>query len=175
MGTARVPPGLRSSAHVHTNCESALYVVAGRGKFLTGQHLERSLEVAEGDFIYVPPGAPHVVVNDHKEDLLLVVARNTQEEQVTEYDPEVGATVDNRRGASLDDRPGTRLAEPLLLDRCKTCRVPIRGSLAVFSVCGGSGHTGRILNSATVVRLAYKAPRTELSPPCLPIFENPRP
>ena len=41
MGSARVPPGLRSSAHVHTNCESALYVVSGHGRFLIGLHLVR--------------------------------------------------------------------------------------------------------------------------------------
>jgi uncharacterized RmlC-like cupin family protein len=52
MGTSKVPPGLRSSAHVHTNCESALYVLSGRGRFLTGRHLERSLDIAKGDFIY---------------------------------------------------------------------------------------------------------------------------
>jgi len=123
MGAARVPPGLRSSAHIHTNCESALYVVSGRGRFLAGQHLEQALEVVAGDFIYVPPNAPHAVVNDGAEDLVLVVARNTQEERVVEYDPEAAGVVtgEGRR---------TPLDRPLLLTRCKTCRVHIRGLLS---------------------------------------------
>lgn len=58
MGSARVPPGLRNSPHVHTNCESALYVVSGRGRFLAGRHLELTLDVGAGDFIYVAPNAP---------------------------------------------------------------------------------------------------------------------
>lgn len=127
MGTARVPPGLRSSAHVHTNCESALYVVSGRGHFLAGARLERTLPLRAGDFIYVPPAAPHVVVNDGDDDLVLVVARNTQEEQVAEYDPDRGVAAD-----AADAGPPP-LDRPLLLLRCKTCRIPIRGPQAVFS------------------------------------------
>ena len=126
MGSSRVPPGMRSSPHVHLNCESALYVASGRGQFLVGDHLERVLEIEEGDFLYVPPGAPHVVVNDGDADLVLVVARNTQEERVQEYDPDSGETVvASTRQAPLD--------RPLLLDRCKSCRVRIRGPLAVTS------------------------------------------
>ncbi|MHB8669533.1 MAG: cupin domain-containing protein [Acidimicrobiales bacterium] len=126
MGSSRVPPGLRSSPHVHLNCESALYVASGRGRFLVGAHLERALEVEEGDFLYVPPGAPHVVVNDSDADLVLVVARNTQEERVQEYDPDAAETV------AVSTRQ-TPLDRPLLLDRCKSCRVRIRGPLALAS------------------------------------------
>ena len=89
MGTGRVPPGFRSSAHIHTNCESALYVASGRGRVLVGPRVDRELHVEAGDFIFVPAGAPHVVVNDGNDDILLIVARNTQAEQVEEYDPEV--------------------------------------------------------------------------------------
>lgn len=123
MGVSRVPPGLRSSAHVHTNCESALYVVSGGGRFLVGPHLERTLDVVAGDFIYVPPNAPHSVVNDGLEDLVLIVSRNTQEERVAEYDPETGGVVT----AEVQHAP---LDRPLLHVRCKTCRVHIRGPRA---------------------------------------------
>lgn len=126
MGLSRVPVGLRSSPHVHTNCESALYVATGTGRFLTGAHLETSLDVGAGDFIYVPPDAPHVVINDGENELVLIIARNTQEEVVAEYDAEAGAVaVVGSRSAPL--------AEPLLLNRCKSCRVPIRGPLAMVS------------------------------------------
>jgi class 3 adenylate cyclase len=101
-------------------------VVSGRGRFLAGRHLECTLAVVTGDFIYVPPNAPHAVVNDGQEDLVLVVARNTQEERVAEYDPEAGAVVTNEARRAP-------LGHPLLLNRCKTCRVPIRGPLALVS------------------------------------------
>src|SRR5580700_6227025 len=46
MGISRVPPGLSSSAHVHTNCESALYVVEGRGCIRAGSRLETRFDVS---------------------------------------------------------------------------------------------------------------------------------
>jgi len=131
MGSSRIPPGLRSSPHVHTNCESALYVVSGRGRFLTGQHLERELGITRGDFLYVPPDAPHVVVNDADEDLVLVIARNTQEEVVSEYDADIGGIAVSGPGAA-GSGPAS-LDRPLLMNRCKSCRVPIRGPLAIVS------------------------------------------
>lgn len=128
---SRVPPGLRSSPHLHTNCESSLYVASGRGRMLTGSHLDRALQLEPGDFIFVPPAAPHVVVNDGDVELVLVVSRNTSEEHVEEYAAPGQAT--------SEPAPGARLDQPLLLDRCKTCRTPIRGPLAVMSRMRGIG------------------------------------
>ena len=87
MGVSRLPPGMRSSAHLHTNCESSLYVSSGRGRFLTGPRLERATVIEPGDFIFVPPNAPHAVTNDGDADLVFIVARTAQREQVEEYDP----------------------------------------------------------------------------------------
>jgi uncharacterized RmlC-like cupin family protein len=86
MGVSRLPPGARGSAHVHLNCESALYVASGMGRFLVGAHIDRALAIEAGDFIHVPPGAPHAVVNDGDVDLVVIVSRNTQVEQVAPYD-----------------------------------------------------------------------------------------
>ncbi|MGH9036385.1 MAG: cupin domain-containing protein, partial [Acidimicrobiia bacterium] len=130
MGLARVPPGLRSSPHIHTNCESALYAGSGRGRFLVGPRVEHSLELEPGDFTYVPANAPHVVVNDGDVDLLLVVARTAQEERVAEYDPDA---------RDAPEKAAAPLEHPLLANRCKTCHVRIRGPLAVVSRLRGIG------------------------------------
>ena len=82
---SRLAPGLRSSPHIHTNCESSIYVVAGRGAVLTGVRLDKVLAIQPGDFLFVPPGAPHVVINEGGDDLVLVVSRNTAEERVEDY------------------------------------------------------------------------------------------
>ena len=82
---SRIPPGLRSSPHLHTECEASIYVVSGLGRMLTGSKLDRALAIQPGDFLFVPPGAPHTVVNDGDEDLVLVVSRNTAEERVEDY------------------------------------------------------------------------------------------
>ena len=82
---SRLAPGLRSSPHIHTNCESSIYVVSGHGSVETGVHLDKVLAIQSGDFLFVPPGAPHVVINEGDEDLVLVVSRNTAEERVEDY------------------------------------------------------------------------------------------
>jgi len=88
LAVATIPPGCQSSPHYHVNCESAIYVVKGTGRFKVGPRLEQSLPIGPGDFIYVPPGAVHQPINDSlSEPLELVVARNTPVEIVVEYDP----------------------------------------------------------------------------------------
>ena len=89
LAIATIPPGCRSSAHWHTNCESAIYVVKGTGRFVVGPRLEESLPIGPGDFIYVPPDAVHQPINDSlSEPLEMVVARNTPVEIVVEYTPD---------------------------------------------------------------------------------------
>jgi uncharacterized RmlC-like cupin family protein len=87
LAIATIPPGSASSAHYHVNCESAIYVVSGKGRFLTGPNLEKESQIGPGDFIYVPPDAVHQPVNDSaSEPMELIVARNTPVEIVVEYE-----------------------------------------------------------------------------------------
>ena len=91
LAIAAIPPGCASSPHYHVNCESAIYVSKGNGRFLTGIHLEKSLDISAGDFIYVPPDSVHQPVNDSlSETMELIVARNAPVEIVVEFDPETG-------------------------------------------------------------------------------------
>jgi len=121
---SRVPPGLRSSPHVHLNCESSIYVASGHGRVLTGANLDHALLIEPGDFLFVPPDAPHVVINDSDTDLVLVVSRNTSAEKVQDYRPV------SERQTVIDSRT-TPFERPILMNRCKTCRTPIRGPLAL--------------------------------------------
>lgn len=57
---SRIPPGLRSSPHVHTECEASIYVASGHGRMLTGTHLDRALAIQPGDFLFVQIGRAHV-------------------------------------------------------------------------------------------------------------------
>src|SRR5258708_9477801 len=91
----------------------------------TGPTLDRAMQVEPGDFLCVSPGAPHTVVNDGDVDLILIVARNPKHEAVEEFNPD-------RQPAALS-AGATPFTSPILLDRCKTCRIPIRGPRAVFS------------------------------------------
>lgn len=85
LAVATVPPGRCSTTHYHTNCESAIYVMRGKGIFLSGPDLEQEDVIGPGDFIYVPPDSNHQPVNTSEtEDLVLIVARNTPVELVVE-------------------------------------------------------------------------------------------
>ena len=87
LAVANIPPGCAYSPHHHVNCESAIYVSKGSGRFLTGPQLETTLDIQVGDFIYVPQGSVHQPINDSLSDPLeLIVARNTPVEIVEEYE-----------------------------------------------------------------------------------------
>ena len=88
LAVATIPPGCASTPHDHVNCESAIYVAKGRGRFVIGDNLDNPLTIAQGDFIYVPAEAVHQPVNDGDEPLELIVARNTPEEIVVEVEPQ---------------------------------------------------------------------------------------
>ena len=85
LAVATIPPACSSSAHVHLNCESALYIIKGHGKFMVGEKLDHAIAFGPGDYLFVPPGAPHQPVNDGDETIEMVVARNAPVEIVEEY------------------------------------------------------------------------------------------
>ncbi len=88
LAVATIPPGCASSPHYHVNCESAIFVTKGHGRFLSGPNLENPLTIGPGDFIYVPAEAVHQPVNDGTEPLELIVARNAPVEIVVEVEPQ---------------------------------------------------------------------------------------
>jgi uncharacterized RmlC-like cupin family protein len=73
MAKYTVPPGAHSDLHLHTNCETAVYVVCGRGYAYAGEGMDEYLETGPGDFVYIPAGG---------DPLEYIVTRNTPEEIV---------------------------------------------------------------------------------------------
>ena len=88
MAISSVPPNSKSSPHTHVNCETALYVLRGHGRFLIGEGLQDSIEVGPGDYIFVPPAALHQPINDHPTEVWeMLVCRNSPVEIMEEYVP----------------------------------------------------------------------------------------
>jgi len=87
LAIATIPPHCASSPHYHVNCESAIYVIKGQGRFVVGDNLDQELSIGPGDFIYVPAEAVHQPVNDGSEPMEIIVARNTPTEIVVEVSP----------------------------------------------------------------------------------------
>lgn len=79
-GFVSTPPATVSGVHHHGDCESAIYILRGRARFLFGERLEQAVEVEAGDFLYVPPLVIHQERNlSGSEPLELIVARNCSE------------------------------------------------------------------------------------------------
>lgn len=75
MGIASTPGGTVNDWHHHGDCETAIYVLAGRARFRWGPGGRASAEVGPGDFLAVAPGAIHQEEALGKEPVVFVVAR----------------------------------------------------------------------------------------------------
>jgi uncharacterized RmlC-like cupin family protein len=76
-----IPPGTRGVPHLHDGHESAIYTVSGETEVWHGEGLRHRAVVTAGDFLYVPPGTPHLPVNRSDVTAVAVVARTDPREQ----------------------------------------------------------------------------------------------
>jgi uncharacterized RmlC-like cupin family protein len=76
-----IPPGTRGVPHVHEGHESAIFTVSGETEVWHGEGLMQRTVVRAGDFMYVPPGIPHLPVNRSDVVTVAVVARTDPQEQ----------------------------------------------------------------------------------------------
>ena len=77
-----IPPGGSGKAHLHENHESAIYVIDGETDVWWGTKLQNHDVVRGGDFVYIPPGVPHLPANrSSTHPATAVVARSDPNEQ----------------------------------------------------------------------------------------------
>ncbi|MEJ8822053.1 cupin domain-containing protein [Variovorax humicola] len=77
-----IPPGARSEPHFHEGHETAIYVLHGRVETVYGDGLAQSVVSEAGDFLFIPPGVPHVAINlSASEPARAIVSRNDPAEQ----------------------------------------------------------------------------------------------
>jgi uncharacterized RmlC-like cupin family protein len=67
--------------HIHEGHESAIYTVSGETEVWHGEGLRQRTVVKAGDFMYVPPGTPHLAVNRSDVMTVAVVACTDPQEQ----------------------------------------------------------------------------------------------
>jgi len=96
LHTLEIPPGGRAKAHLHENHESAIYVISGEAEMWWGEQLSNHEVLAAGDFVYIPPGVPHLPANrSSTEPARAVVARTDPNEQESVVlRPDLDALVD---------------------------------------------------------------------------------
>jgi uncharacterized RmlC-like cupin family protein len=79
---ASLPAGARARTHRHDEHESAAYVIEGEMVMWFGEQLEHKVVARPGDFIYIPTGVPHLVLNaSDTEPAVAVLARTDPNEQ----------------------------------------------------------------------------------------------
>jgi uncharacterized RmlC-like cupin family protein len=80
MGQTHVAPGTASGDHHHGEAETAIYVVSGRPVFVFAEGgAEVRIATEPGDYVFVPPFAPHREENPGDEEAVVVIARSSQE------------------------------------------------------------------------------------------------
>lgn len=76
LGVITLPPGRRTSAHIHAAHETAICMMSGEEIALySGAGLEHHDTVRPGDYLYVPAGVPHVAVNRSTAPAVFMAAR----------------------------------------------------------------------------------------------------
>jgi uncharacterized RmlC-like cupin family protein len=81
MHVLTIPPGTRGTPHLHDGHETAIYIAEGEVEVWHGTGLVGRAVLRAGDFLYVPPGTPHLPVNRSEAPLVAVVARTDPAEQ----------------------------------------------------------------------------------------------
>ncbi len=76
-----IPAGTRGTPHLHDGHETAIWIAGGEVEVWHGPGLSGRTALHAGDFLYVPPGTPHLPVNQGGADAIAVIARTDPAEQ----------------------------------------------------------------------------------------------
>jgi uncharacterized RmlC-like cupin family protein len=80
MGQTHVAPHTNSGDHHHGEAETAIYVLSGHPVFVFADgDTEIRLAAEPGDYVFVPPWAPHREENPTGEEAVVVIARSSQQ------------------------------------------------------------------------------------------------
>jgi uncharacterized RmlC-like cupin family protein len=77
-----IPPGGQARPHLHEAHETAIYLISGEVLTLYGDGLTESVVTGPGDFLYIPPGVPHIPANlSQTEPCVALAARSDANDQ----------------------------------------------------------------------------------------------
>ncbi|MFD9550608.1 cupin domain-containing protein [Nocardia salmonicida] len=79
FGKVTNEPGYRSLPHHHGEAETGGYVLEGSARIYYGPDYRQFVDMAEGDFVFVPPFMPHVEVNMSVSERLIWLTTRTPE------------------------------------------------------------------------------------------------
>ena len=81
MTLATLPPGARAKAHFHRDIETAVYVIDGEASTYFGEQLDNVVVAKAGEYVYIPPDLPHLVINGSAAVCRALVAHTAADDQ----------------------------------------------------------------------------------------------
>jgi uncharacterized RmlC-like cupin family protein len=99
MGQTHVAPATNSGDHHHGEAETAIYVVSGHPVFVFAEgDREVRIETEPGDYVFVPPYAPHREENPREDEAAVVVIARSSQEGIVVNLPSLWAPVERGEG-----------------------------------------------------------------------------
>lgn len=89
VGEVTIRPGEANPAHLHPNCDEALYLLSGELRHTLG---EEEVVLQAGDLIHVPRGEAHRGINDGDEDAVALIAYDTGSREFEPVDEDADGT-----------------------------------------------------------------------------------
>jgi uncharacterized RmlC-like cupin family protein len=86
LGKVSNAPAYRSVPHHHAGAETAGYVLSGAARIYFGENYREYYDLAEGDFVLVPPWMPHIECNRSREAELVWLTARTPDNLVVNLD-----------------------------------------------------------------------------------------
>ena len=99
FGKASNKPGFRSLPHHHGEAETGAYVLSGRARVYFGENYQEFVDLAQGDFMFVPPFLPHLEANMSTTEELWWLACRTPENIVVNLPDVDDASLEGYRRA----------------------------------------------------------------------------
>jgi uncharacterized RmlC-like cupin family protein len=88
LGKLSNKPGHHSVAHHHGDAETAAYLLKGRARVHYGPDYRDSVDLEEGDFLFVPPHFPHIESNRSDTDELVWLTARAPDNVVVNLEDE---------------------------------------------------------------------------------------
>ena len=79
FGKVHNDPGYRSVTHHHGEAETGGYVLSGKARIYFGEKFEDYVDMATGDWVFVPPFMPHIECNLSRNEPLTWLTTRTPE------------------------------------------------------------------------------------------------
>ena len=81
MTVLLLPDGARAKTHLHRGIETAAFVIEGEVEMWFGERLAEQLVARAGEYVYVPAGMPHLVLNRSGASARALVAHTAADDQ----------------------------------------------------------------------------------------------